>query len=92
MQAAVACGAKSLQAAEVVCRRALSVRLAATEGGAESLPSASARCLLAQVLCDLGRCAGPSTIHRPRPKCRAKGNGVVSAWTSCGKLHGMLCS
>ena len=54
-QAAVAHGAGEATAAEAACRRALAARTAAA-GSTASLPVASAHCLLAQVLLDLGRC------------------------------------
>lgn len=63
MQAAVARGAGSAAAAEVLCRRALAARVAAA-GGTDTLATASARCLLAQVLCDLARCAAPLVLRR----------------------------
>lgn len=69
MQAAVARGAGSAAAAEVLCRRALAARIEAA-GGADTLATASVQCLLAQVLCDLARCAAPlmlaAFVERPR--------------------------
>lgn len=49
-------GAGDASFAEALCRRALAMRVAAA-AGAGSLAVASAQCLLAQVLCDLKRCA-----------------------------------
>lgn len=61
-QAALARGAGEASAAEAACRRALAAR-AALAGSAASLPVASAQCLLAQLLLDLGRCEACSQIQ-----------------------------
>ena len=53
-QAALARGAGEAPAAEAACRRALAARMVLAASAA-SLPVASAQCLLAQVLLDLGR-------------------------------------